>query len=96
MKARAITSRQRRIMDEVIRDEVSKQIDAASIRTQGLWMAAMINANLSIRTINRVLKELDHVVEKYGIGIGDGVGDYALFTELKNAGIKIKIPDGII
>ena len=96
MKSRVITSSQRRIMAEAVKSEVSKQIEAASVRTQGLWMVAMLNAGLSVRTINRVLKELDPVVVKYGTGIEDGVGDYALFTELQAAGIKIALPDGIM
>lgn len=95
MKARVFTSQQRRIMAQVIQEEAAKATESGIIRAQGLWMIAMLNAGLSVRTINRVIKELDPVVEKYSTAVDDGVGDYALYAELRAKGIRIKPIEGM-
>ena len=96
MKARAFTCSQRKVMEEVIQHEVQKQAADVANRAQALWMAAMLNADLSVRTVNRVLGELQFVVNQYGAGAKDGVSDYALFAELIEKGVKILMPEGVV
>ena len=96
MKARAFTANQRRVMAEVIQKEVERQTEAVATRAQALWMAAMLNGGLSARTVNRVLGELQFVVNQYGAGAKDVVSDYALFAELIEKGVKILMPEEVL
>lgn len=87
MKARYYTNDQRKRMAEIIQSEVTRQTEDVATRAQALWMAAMLNAGLSPRTVNRVMAELPEVTRRYSQNPEDG--DFALFAELKRSGVKV-------
>ena len=81
-----ITYRQK----EAIKQQIAKLNDDTSKRCQYLWMAAMLNAGLSVRTIKRVRKELDDVYERYDFWHReDQCADEALVYDLRNKGLDV-------
>lgn len=89
MKARYVTAKEQRIIKAVAEDVVKKQLDDISTRCQYLWMAAMLDAGLSVKTVNKVAKVLVDVINRYGVYREEGVADYALWKRLNDAGINV-------
>ena len=89
MKARYLTAKETRVAKAVAEDIVKKQLDDIATRCQYLWMAAMLDAGLSVKTVNRVAVMLAEVVDRYGIYREEGIADYALCSRLRQAGINV-------
>ncbi len=92
MKARYLTAKEIKVAKAVARDIAEHELDGAAYRAQCLWMAAMLNAGFTVDDVHNVMRALPEVLEKYGEYKEDGVADYALYSELNNAGLSVEIP----
>lgn len=86
----------KKIIRELAAEAACDQLSDIAERAQYLWMAAMLNAGLSVRTIKRVQKQLDYVNQQYGAAVEDGVGDATLLRDLRSAGLDVKDPENEI
>ncbi len=66
------------------------QLEDVGKRARYFCMAAMLNAGLSVKTVNRVVKEFWAVREKYDNAAESGVGDAMLLRDLRNAGLEVE------
>lgn len=69
------------------------QLEDVSVRTSNRWKAAMYNAGLSVKTINKVNKLFKEVQkENSKTSVQEGLGDYELYSRLKGLGVEIEMP----
>lgn len=75
--------------------EVMMDQQAADIvrRSQGMVYAAMLNAGLSVRTVNRVIAELPDVVKAYAEMRKDRMADYDLLHGLAERGVNVEMTE---
>lgn len=91
MKAIALTSKQRQLISALAEKEFEEKINDAIVRSHYLMFAAMVEAGLSPRTVNKVADMLVEVSEKYKDYKTDQIADYAFCSRLNAAGIKVPI-----
>lgn len=92
MRCNYIPRQHARLIKRLAATAAEQQLDDAATRAQYLWMAAMLNAGLSPRTVARVTGQLPAVYHKYGEARQDGLGDYALVSDLRRAGLDVAMP----
>lgn len=55
MKAHYLSNREAKVARQYASGLITKQAELAAQRAQYLWMAAMLNAGLSAKTVNRCM-----------------------------------------
>ena len=95
MKARYLTSAEKAIVRktaEMVATKIiaERQEDIAK-RAQYCCFVAMLDANLSPRTINRVIKCLGPVKERYGQYKEDQCADLGFYMALHERGIDVEM-----
>lgn len=93
MKARYLTAKETRIIKQVATQEAERQMQDIAKRCQYLWMAAMLDTGLSVKTVNRVAATLTEITDRYSAYREEGVADFALYTRLKEAGVDVEMTD---
>lgn len=92
-RRRIISKNDAALIKDLAKAGAVNQLEDAAKRAQYMWMAAMINAGLSPRTVERTRKQLPYVYQKYGQAVEDGIGDYALVSDLRRVGIDVELPE---
>ena len=91
MRAHYLTAKEARVAQAAAERAADKMCQDIALRSQYLWMATMLLEGLSAKTVNRCLKRLPQVTEKYEEYRKEGVADYALYSKLKAAGVNVDI-----
>lgn len=89
---KCFTSREKQLAKKAASLMMDAQAEDICARAQGIVYAAMLNAGLSPNTVNRVIRELPHVVQQYGKYRQDGLADYEMFTALQSKGVNVSPP----
>ena len=92
MKAHYLSNREAKVARQYAAGIITKQAELAAQRAQYLWMAAMLNAGLSAKTVNRCMIELQAVAETYAACVNgeDHDGDCRLARELMARGVQVE------
>lgn len=91
MKAHYFTAKQKQAILKCARAGAEAQIKQACKRNDAMMALAMYNIGLSVKTINKALKERDKMYEKFGEYREDGCADYGFQHHLDELGIDLKI-----
>ncbi len=90
---RAFTSREKLAAKKVAAMLIDQQAEDITNRVQCMVFAAMLNAGLSVKTVNRVIAELPDVIKSYGEMRKDRMGDYDLIKGLIDRGVNVHMTE---
>lgn len=97
MKAHYLTSNQAALVKKTAATAaariLARQQDDIAKRAQYCCLVAMLDAGLSPRTINRVIRCLEPVKERYGYYKEEECADFAFFQALKERGINVEMTE---
>lgn len=77
----------------VAQEQIAQMGEDIAKRAQYCMLVAMLDAGLSVRTINRVIKQLPEVKDRYGAYREDGCADYAFYEELRKRGLDVQMTE---
>lgn len=86
---RCITAQQKVIAKKVAEQIIDAQAEDMTNRAQCMVFAAMLNAGLSVKTVNRVIAELPDVIKGYGEARKERLGDYDMIQGLIDRGVNV-------
>ena len=97
MKAHYLTSKEKALVQKTAATAaarlLAKQQEDIAKRAQYCVLVAVLDAGLSPRTINRVIKCLGPVKERYGYYKKEECADYAFCHALQERGINVELTE---
>lgn len=94
---KAITSREKALAKYLAKEAAAQLMDeqAEDItnRAQCMVFASMLNAGLSVKTVNRVIDGLAYVVKGYGEMRKERLADYDLIKGLIDRGVNVHMTE---
>lgn len=91
MKAHYFTAKQKEAIKKCAEAGAQAQIMQACARTDAMWALSMYNIGLSVKTINRTIKEKQKTFNETVEYRKDGVLDFGLQYHLDELGINLKL-----
>lgn len=91
VNARYLTTKEKAAARIAAESVLDAQVEDITNRVQCMVFAAMLNAGLSARTVNRVIDQLPDVIYSYGRLRKEKLADYDMIQGLIARGVKVRM-----